>query len=115
MHADLRPLPFAALLIGLGLMLFFWGHVDVWQLNTNQRIVMCVRSRILDEFVEESFPFDSVAAVKLTSPDRSEGETRYQVDLILHSGRTIFISSRRRHAGELAALLGVPTRSGLVF
>ena len=32
------------------------------------------------------------------------------VDLVLDSGQTVFISNDRRHADELAALLGVPKR-----
>jgi len=111
-----HPLPFAAILLCFGLFLFFWGHVDVWRIDKNQGTVTCIQRRILDESAGDSFPISSVEAVRLTAPDTdSDGNNRYQVDLILHSGRIVFISNRRRHAAELSALLGVPTRTGLFF
>jgi hypothetical protein len=115
--ADIRLAPFAAGVFALGLVVLFWAWVDVWQVDTRERILTRTRHRLLDDYVEEKLPFSAIQAVLLTSPNQafaeSRAEIRYRVELVLHSGSTVFFTTRRRHAASLASLLGVPQRSGL--
>jgi hypothetical protein len=109
--ADALPgLAFAALVAGAGLLVRHRAYIDLWQFDTGRRVATRVRRRLLYETAEESFPFDAVAAVELT--ETQSDDFSYSVDLVLGSGRTVFVSNDRGHAADLALLLGVPTRRG---
>jgi hypothetical protein len=106
--AAMPSLVLPAILAGIGFFVRHLAYVDVWQFDPNQRLVTHVRHRLLNEKVIATYPFSTVVAVEVTQTQSDDFS--YSVDLVLNSGRTIFISNDRRHAVELALLLGVPKR-----
>jgi hypothetical protein len=108
--AALGSLVLPAILAAVGFFIHLRAYVDVWQFDPDQRLCAHVRRRLVNETVEETFPFSSVVAVQVT--ETQSDDFSYSVDLVLNSGRTVFISNDRRHAADLAALLGVPKSQG---
>jgi hypothetical protein len=106
--AAVLSLVLPAILAGIGFFVRHLAYVDVWQFDPDQRLVTHVRRRQLNETIEATHPFSTIVAVQVT--ETQSDDFSYSVDLVLKSGRTIFISNDRRHAVELAELLGVPQR-----
>jgi hypothetical protein len=84
------------------------AYLNVWKFDRNRQCVVRVRRRGLSETEEETFPFGSVVAVQLTNT--GEDVSAYSVDLLLSSGRTVYISNEADDAADIATFLGVPKR-----
>ena len=106
--AAMPSLVLPAILAGIGFFVRHRAYVDVWLFDQDQRLVTHVRRRQFNETIEATHPYSTIVAVQVT--ETQSDDFSYSVDLVLKSGRTIFISNDRRHAVELAELLGVPHR-----
>jgi hypothetical protein len=82
------------------------AYLNVWEFDRNRQRVALVRRRGLSETEDETFPFSSVIAVQLTNT--GEDVSAYSVDLLLKSGRSVFISYEADDADAIATFLGVP-------
>jgi hypothetical protein len=103
---ELQILPVAVAVAGVGFFIRHVAYIEVWRFDPERRLATRVHRRLLSETVREEVPFRSVAAVTVTQMPHELAD--YTVELELDSGRSVFISNDRRHADELAALLGVP-------
>jgi hypothetical protein len=106
--AALPSLLLPAIVAAIGFFVRHRAYIDAWQFDPEQRLAMHVRRRLFDQTVVATYPFSTVVAVQIT--ETQSDDFSYSVDLVLDSGQTVFISNDRRHALELAELLGVPKR-----
>jgi hypothetical protein len=81
-------------------------YLNVWEFDRDRQCVRRVHRRGESKTEKESIPFRSVAAVQLTNT--GEDASAYRVDLLLKSGRSVFLSNNREDAAAIATFLSIP-------